>query len=222
MASNGGHLVVVEDDLARRGDPHLEGVAFVGDRAIRWLELGEDPSLVAQLVRTGGSGYPLNAFVCGSGAGDLGLISDRVLSTEAVSVVARSVTTIISSAFDAESYVLLAVEDLWGTNVSEHRHVDEASAAGDRHQCESMDRALADEDVPLDYHGNFREVGLRIMDGGTSFPVLKACPFCGALLPPSLREEWFDHLEALGLEPGSPETPDELHSDAWWRTTCIE
>lgn len=117
MASNGGHLVIVEDDLARRGDPHLEGVAYVGDRAIRWLELGEGPSLVAQLVRTGGSGYPLNAFVCGSGAGDLGLISDRVLSTEAVSVVARSVTTIISSAFDAESYVLLAVEDLWGTNV---------------------------------------------------------------------------------------------------------
>jgi hypothetical protein len=42
------------------------------------------------------------------------------------------------------------------------------------------------------------------------------CPFCGARLPPSLRDAWFDKAEALGIGPPYDEMPAEYLSEAWW------
>jgi hypothetical protein len=36
-------------------------------------------------------------------------------------------------------------------------------------------------------------------------------------LPSSLREVWFKRLEALGIEPGEADVPDEMRTDSWWR-----
>jgi hypothetical protein len=36
-------------------------------------------------------------------------------------------------------------------------------------------------------------------------------------LPESRRDEWFERIESLGLEPDDERIPEELKSGAWWR-----
>lgn len=72
-------------------------------------------------------------------------------------------------------------------------------------------RGRSGADVPITCGDRFREFGLRILAGGASFLVLAFCPFCGARLPSSMRDQWFDRLEELGLEP-EDDLPDALSS----------
>lgn len=85
------------------------------------------------------------------------------------------------------------------------------------HCCQGMGDALAQE-VAVVYIPEFREYGIRILDGGTSIQTIQFCPWCGARLPNSLRDAWFEELERLGLEPESEELPDRLKTDEWWKT----
>jgi hypothetical protein len=85
------------------------------------------------------------------------------------------------------------------------------------HLCAGLAHALADPDIPLVYNDLFREYSIPIQEGGSSFMLIEFCPFCGTKLPESLRDEWFDRLDHLGLEPGSPELPLDMRSGAWWR-----
>lgn len=87
------------------------------------------------------------------------------------------------------------------------------------HLCAQLRHALNDSDVPLMYVDNFREYGLRVADGGSSYLLLLFCPFCGCELPRSLRDEWFERLDELGLEPEDPRVPMELRDGSWWRIT---
>jgi hypothetical protein len=87
------------------------------------------------------------------------------------------------------------------------------------HLCEGLVRAVADPDIPMAYNDMFRESGIFVQDGGSSVMVIEFCPFCGVKLPDSLRDEWFDRLDQLGLEPDSPELPLDMRSGAWWRRT---
>jgi hypothetical protein len=98
---------------------------------------------------------------------------------------------------------------------------DEPSPISDEppHLCEGMARALADPDIPLAYDDKFCEYGILVQDGGSSIIVIEFCPFCAAKLPDSLRDEWFDRLDQLGLERDSPELPLDMRSGAWWRRT---
>lgn len=50
---------------------------------------------------------------------------------------------------------------------------------------------------------------------GSARQCLLYCPWCGEALPPSKRDEWFDAVEALGLDPWQDEVPEEFRSDAW-------
>ncbi len=79
-----------------------------------------------------------------------------------------------------------------------------------------MNAAVASIALPLDYEPTFREWGIPYFDGGSSQQTLRYCPFCGTKLPKSLRHEWFEILEQLGLEWGDEATPDEMQSDRWW------
>jgi hypothetical protein len=47
---------------------------------------------------------------------------------------------------------------------------------------------------------------------------LEFCPWCGYRLPASLSDEWFERIFALRLNPESPEMPEELKSDPWWKS----
>ena len=79
-----------------------------------------------------------------------------------------------------------------------------------------MQRALRDEDVPLIFVPKFREYGIRVLDGGSSFIELYYCPWCGKKLPRSLRAEWMRRVRKLGLEPGDRRIPKKFNSNRWY------
>lgn len=81
-----------------------------------------------------------------------------------------------------------------------------------------MQKHLDAGEVAIRYSPKFREYGIAILDGGSATQDISYCPWCGAALPPSLRDSWFDTLEEMGLEPEDPQIPDELKDDRWWRS----
>lgn len=105
LTSSGPRTLIVEDDAARRGDPHLGGVAFVGERVVRWRDLEQQPAESVALLR--GSGHPLNAFVCRGPAQQLGLEADRPLGDTDVASIADAAEVVIVSAYDGEAFVAL-------------------------------------------------------------------------------------------------------------------
>jgi hypothetical protein len=68
FGEEGGRCLVVEDDLARRGDPYVMALpfqtCFAGDRIVRWIEFSSPNGTrsAAGLIRKGASGYPRNAL----------------------------------------------------------------------------------------------------------------------------------------------------------------
>lgn len=87
----------------------------------------------------------------------------------------------------------------------------------DTHCCERMAADVGEDDHAMQYLPKFREWGIAIYDGGSAVSRISYCPFCGTRLPTSLRDEWFDRLEQLRLDPDGP-LPVDLQSDAWWKT----
>ncbi len=77
---------------------------------------------------------------------------------------------------------------------------------------------LAHEDEPLSYNAKFREYGIRVADGGSSYITIKHCPWCGTSLPFSLRDQWRQEIASLGLEPEQVDSSSDLASDRWWRS----
>jgi hypothetical protein len=49
--------------------------------------------------------------------------------------------------------------------------------------CEQMEQAIRELEYPLVEIAKFREVSLKILDGGDSVVVLAFCPWCGSKLP---------------------------------------
>ena len=74
------------------------------------------------------------------------------------------------------------------------------------------------------YIPKFREFGIPVIDGGSSFIEICFCPWCGQKLPSSLRNKWFDILEAKGIELDDNENniPEEMKSDDWWQKDIDE
>lgn len=72
-------------------------------------------------------------------------------------------------------------------------------------------------DTPIVYVEKFDEYGVKILDGGTSYIEIEFCPWCGEKLPNSKREEWFDEIEKLGIEPWSEKVPEKYLTDKWYR-----
>ncbi|WEK61155.1 MAG: hypothetical protein P0Y60_17920 [Candidatus Microbacterium colombiense] len=111
LSTRADGILVVDDDLARRGDPGLDRASFIDDRVIRWGDLHSEPRDLTGLIRTGASGYPLNAFVCGSGDRQAFRPPVGPLSESEVALLARQVQVVIHSIYDAESFLLLAIDD---------------------------------------------------------------------------------------------------------------
>ena len=103
----GASLLLVEDDLALRTDPNLSGNAvFFGDRVVWWIDLAETASSVLDPLRSGASGYPLNAFLLGGDCGSLALSPGRSMADDAVAAIKKDVCGIIVAAYDAEAYLV--------------------------------------------------------------------------------------------------------------------
>ena len=109
----GAATVVVEDDLARRGDPHLvETSCFVDDRVLHWAQLASGTDDGVRALRSGASGYPLNAYVCPRTASDLGLEAQHRLRSAELEAIVDATSAIISSVYDAEAYLAVVFGDV--------------------------------------------------------------------------------------------------------------
>lgn len=86
--------------------------------------------------------------------------------------------------------------------------------------CQEMKHHLKEGEVAVVYLEKLREYGIRILDGGDSIQVIRYCPWCGACLPRSLRDEWFRQLELLGKDL-CDEIPLPMQSDECWRSAGL-
>jgi hypothetical protein len=84
-----------------------------------------------------------------------------------------------------------------------------------KHCCEGMTTHIESKELYLKYSPRFREYGISYADGSVSQQTIHCCPWCGSKLPSSLRLEWFEELDLLGIEPDD-KLPAELISDEWW------
>jgi hypothetical protein len=101
-------LLVVEDDLARRGDSSLIGeFAFVGDHVVRWRQLDKDEDASIRLLRQGSSGFPTVAFVVTGLAEDFGLLAGASFDFAGEEKLAKSADAMIFAAFDAEAFLVM-------------------------------------------------------------------------------------------------------------------
>jgi hypothetical protein len=72
-------------------------------------------------------------------------------------------------------------------------------------------------DCLVSYSPTFDEYGLIIHDGGLSIISIQFCPWCGARLPASKRDRWFEALAELGFnDPTEQEIPQHFKTDAWY------
>ena len=83
--------------------------------------------------------------------------------------------------------------------------------------CDNMVSHLRGGEVAICYLEKFRQYGIRVLDGGSSIQTINYCPWCGTMLPGSLRDAWFDMIDQLGFEPDDIRIPSEMLSDEWWR-----
>jgi hypothetical protein len=97
------------------------------------------------------------------------------------------------------------------------------------HCCDRMKKEVArtsakgadgsdDPDSLVVYIAKFNEYGINVHDGGASYVLIMYCPWCGARLPDSKRDQWFEELERQGLNPWTDTIPDAYQSDAWFRS----
>ena len=95
-----------------------------------------------------------------------------------------------------------------------------------RHCCERMQAEVEQRcpdhpgrhdcpDALISYVSKFREYRLIVHDGGSSSVLIAYCPWCGAALPTSVRSQWFDTVEALGIDPWNDDVPAEFEDGTW-------
>jgi len=102
----GCKTLLVESDLARRGDRNLDSdVVYVGNRVLRWVELAGSLGEAVQLLRRGSSGYPLNAFACSRRPAEFDLVGGQDIADSSQALVVESAQVVIVSAFDAETFL---------------------------------------------------------------------------------------------------------------------
>ena len=87
-----------------------------------------------------------------------------------------------------------------------------------KHCCHDIEVHIKSGEVALFYNAKFREYGIAVTDGGSSFQTITFCPWCGTRLPLSLRDKWFEVVcDQLGLEPGDKNIPAKYNSEEWWQ-----
>lgn len=85
-------------------------------------------------------------------------------------------------------------------------------------RCEAHPERAGCPDYLIGYTASFDEYGIWVHTGeagaAESWLAIRHCPFCGAALPPSRREEFFEWLESRGLE--LEDAPVEFAAYGWW------
>jgi hypothetical protein len=104
----------------------------------------------------------------------------------------------------------------WAPASKSVTHCCAAMTAALEFGCDQHDDPWECPDVAVVYHEPFDEYGIPIRDGGMGYLLIQHCPWCGAPLPKPQRDQWFDTIEAAGLEPNDVEKlPEQFLSAAW-------
>lgn len=86
------------------------------------------------------------------------------------------------------------------------------------HRCHVHERPFDCPDNLIYYSARFDEYGIIVHDGGASYVMIDVCPWCGARLPESKRDRWFEELAQLGFDdPVYQEIPAAFQTDSWYR-----
>jgi hypothetical protein len=84
--------------------------------------------------------------------------------------------------------------------------------------CEQHSSPFECPDALVFHSEKFDEYGLIVHNGGEIYVLIQFCPWCGTQMPQSLRNRWFEELEALGFdEPLDQDIPEQYKSGAWHR-----
>ena len=86
------------------------------------------------------------------------------------------------------------------------------------HTCDHHPTPFDCPDTVLVYSEPFNEYGIPVRDGGAPYLTLAYCPWCGAGLPVSRRDAWFDEIDRLGLSDAPFEDIAEKFLTSAWRT----
>lgn len=81
--------------------------------------------------------------------------------------------------------------------------------------CEHMQKALQDTEHPLYYSSAYQEFGIQL-SSKFEYRVMSYCPWCNSRLPESRRDQWFEKLEEIGIDPWDHDIPIHFLSSAWW------
>jgi hypothetical protein len=85
-----------------------------------------------------------------------------------------------------------------------------------RFDCSEHSDPFDCHDALVVYNEVMNEYGLIIHDGTPSYLLIDRCPWCGTRLPDSVRDLWFDEIDALNLAEGMP-PPSQFLTCAWRR-----
>jgi len=108
----GFHTLLVEDDMARKGDPHLpKDSGFIEDRVLRWTEIRPGARAAAHLLRDASAGFPLNAFIVRRSVGHMNAVRGRQLDS-VVESVGADVGGVIVAVFDGESFLTMTADEV--------------------------------------------------------------------------------------------------------------
>ena len=84
------------------------------------------------------------------------------------------------------------------------------------YKCDIHESPFDCPDALISYSEKSDEYGLIIYDGGHSVLTISYCPFCGAKLPESKRDLWFETLESMGIDPTKEDKiPENFKTSAW-------
>lgn len=89
-----------------------------------------------------------------------------------------------------------------------------------KHCCSKMAFFLGERKVRVGFSEVFRSYHIETTSDAAQN--IEYCPWCGATLPASLRHEWFQLADALGIEDPlealwDKRVPEEMQTSAWWR-----
>jgi len=81
--------------------------------------------------------------------------------------------------------------------------------------CKSKRCTLVHPNNGVEYDLRFDDYSITVEAEAKIRQQLFFCLWCGAELPPSRRDDWFDRLEKLGVDPWDEDVPEEFRTDAW-------
>ena len=108
-AVNGGHCLIVEDNIRSLSNPATPygSTSFIEGSIIHWLDLSDrSGEMAVNVIFASSTGYPLNAFVSTESSGALGLVDGTEAPSQLGAEIAQSLLAFVVTAFDEESYVI--------------------------------------------------------------------------------------------------------------------